>query len=146
MSPSTQERYRRRRWIVNLPLQWRFVRALLFVIGLMTTAAMIAVYVAIRVTLSSFELARDPVMIAIFSTMGWTIVIELLVLVPLVFCMGILLSHKVAGPLVRIQAALKQMESGEYNIHIKLRKGDALVELAEMVNHLAESLRRRHPS
>jgi len=57
--------------------------------------------------------------------------------------LGIVLTHKVAGPLIRIQAALVRMTHGDYDVNLRLRRADALVELAEGINRLAESLRTR---
>jgi nitrogen fixation/metabolism regulation signal transduction histidine kinase len=69
---------------------------------------------------------------------------ELLIVVPFVIWLAVILSHKVAGPLVRIQAALVRMTNGNYDVNLRLRKADALVELAESVNRLAASSRARH--
>ena len=138
---STGPAYRRRRVLVNPPLQFAFVKAMLIVLGVMALAALAAVYVAIRVTLSTFELANDPVIVSLFRSAFWLIMLELLVLTPLVVWLGILLTHKVAGPLVRIFAVLDQMSRGRYDVRITLRKGDMLVELAEAVNRLSENIR-----
>ena len=144
MSESTEHRpYRRQHWLVNRGLQFRFVRAMLLVLLLMALAAVVGVYLALWFTLYSFELLQDAYLVALFRTVSWTMVLELIVLAPLVSVFGIRLSHKVAGPLVRIRAALADMAQGRFDIHIKLRKGDALTELAEDINRLAESLRNR---
>ena len=136
--------YRRRHWLVNRPLQLAFVRAMLVVLGVMVGGALAAVYLAIRMTLSAYELSQDVLAVSLLTTVFWVMLLELLVLVPAIAWIGILLTHKVAGPLVRIRAALAKMTQGERDIHITLRKGDALVDLAEDINRLAETL-RRHP-
>ena len=147
MSESTEHRpYRRQHWLVNRSLQFRFVRAMLLVLLLMAVAAVLGVYLALWFTLYSFELLQDAYLVALFRTVSWTVVLELIVLVPLVSVFGIRLSHKVAGPLVRIRAALADMAQGRFDIRITLRKGDALTELAEDINRLAESLRNRSAS
>ncbi len=135
--------YRRTQWIVNRALQFRFVGAMLAVHGLMGLAALGAVGLAMWFTLYSFELLSDPVSVSLFVTAGWTIVVALVLLSPLVFWAGILLTHKIAGPLVRIRGALLQMTKGQFDVRLALRKGDALTELAEDVNALAAFLRNR---
>jgi nitrate/nitrite-specific signal transduction histidine kinase len=109
----------------------------------MAGAALLAVQGALHYTLVSFELVDDALVRALFHTVFWVIVLELIALVPLVAWISLRLSHRVAGPLVRIHAALAQMAQGQFDIHLSLRKGDALVDLADAINRLAESLRRR---
>ena len=67
----------------------------------------------------------------------------MLVVAPFAVLVGVLLTHRVAGPLVRIQAALEQMSKGDYQVQLTLRPGDSLSELADHVNQLAAILRRR---
>ena len=137
---------RRRTWLVNRPLQLRFVKAMLVILCVMAVASVVAVFIAIRLTRVSFQLASEPAIRALLDSVGWLIFLELLALTPVVVCLGILLTHKVAGPLLRIQAALAQMAKGNFDIHLTLRKQDELIELAEVVNQLADSLRRRFHS
>jgi len=112
----------------------------------MGATAALGTYGALWFTLYSFELLKEAYIKALFSTILWTIVLELVVLIPLVSWLGIFLTHRVAGPLVRIRAALSQMAKGDFDIHLQLRKGDALMDLAEDINRLAEFLRRRSAS
>ena len=143
MSPTTERPYRRRHWLVNPGLQFRFVRAMLLVLLVMAAAAILGIHLVLRFTLYSYELANDAFLVALFNTVSWTVVLELIVLVPIISWLGILLTHKIAGPLVRIRAALSEITKGNFDIHITLRKGDALTELAEDVNRLAAFLRSR---
>ena len=136
--------YRRRQWIVNRPFQYRFIGIMLGVLFLMTVGALASVYVALWMTLQTFELARDPIAVAQFTTVGLIVTIEVFLLVPAIIWIGVRWTHKVAGPLVRINPALQQLARGDFNVHLKLRKGDALVELAEVINALAASLRARN--
>ena len=135
--------YRRRTWLVNRPLQFRFVKAMLLVLCVMAVASMVAVHIAIGVTRVSFQLSNEPAILSLLDSVGWLIFLELLGLTPFVICLGVLLTHKVAGPLMKIQASLAQMVKGDFDVHLKLRKRDELLELAEIVNRLADSLRRR---
>ncbi|MBI4341535.1 MAG: HAMP domain-containing protein [Candidatus Omnitrophica bacterium] len=137
------ERSRRRRWVVNRPLQFRFVNAMVVILCAMAVLAVAAVYVGGWLTLSSFELTGNLLMVSLLQTMCWTIVLELLAVTPLVIWWGVRLSHRVAGPLVRIHAALARMANGQYDVQVKLRAGDELTELADAINVLAASLHNR---
>ena len=143
MSPRTARPYRRRQLIVNRPLQYRFIGAMLLILLALSGIALATVSLTLWVTLQTFGQAHDPVAVALLTTVGWSLALELLVVAPFVIWMGVVLTHKVAGPLVRIQAALVRMTNGNYDVNLRLRKADALVELAEGLNRLAASLRAR---
>ena len=121
MTSTSSRPSRRRQWLVNRRLQWRFVRAMLLVLCVMAVAALVAVYLGVWATLASFGLTQDPLIVSLFNTTWWVIVLELILMAPVVMWLGIRLTHKVAGPLVRIQAALNQMSEGTFDIHISLR-------------------------
>ena len=135
--------YRRRRLIVNPAFQYRFVGVMLMVLLLLTAGALASVYLALWMTLRTFDVASEPMAVAQMSTVGLLVTMQLLVLAPVVIWIGVRLTHKVAGPLVRINAALQQMARGDFDIRLKLRKGDALLEVADAVNALADALRSR---
>ena len=143
MNPEGGRTYHRRHWLVNRPLQFRFVRAMLGILCVLTVIALGSVYLTLWSILHAFNLQHDPVSVALFVTISWSIALELLIVTPFVVWMGIILTHKVAGPLVRIHAGLAQLAQGNYNVHINLRKGDSLTDLADAVNNLAGSLRSR---
>lgn len=143
MAQEGHPKYRRRQYIVNRPLQYRFIGAMLGILVVLTGIALGSVYLTLWATLRTFGLERDPVTVALFSTVGWSLALELLLVAPFVIWMGVLLTHKVAGPLVRIHAGLARMTKGDFNVQVKLRKRDALVDLADAVNALAVSLRQR---
>jgi signal transduction histidine kinase len=110
----------------------------------MTAAgAMLAVYGAAWWTLASFALTTDAVMVSVIRSICWLIFLEMVILVPLVMWWGIRLTHRVAGPLVRIHGGLARLIRGDYAVQIRLRAGDELQDLAAQVNALAEVLQRR---
>lgn len=117
---------------------------MLLVLLLMTVAALGSVYLALWMTMRTFDVMSEPLAVAELTTVGLMVTMELLLLAPVVIWVGIRLTHKVAGPLVRIHAAVQQLAHGDYNVHLTLRKGDSLIDLADAVNHLAETLRTRH--
>lgn len=135
--------YRRRQFIVNRPLQYKFVSFIIIGLVFFVLLALATVYLTMWTTLRTFGLQGDPVTVALFSTVGLSLAMELVLVAPFVGWLGILLTHRVAGPLLRVHVALAKMTQGDFNINIKLRKGDALTDLADAVNALALSLRNR---
>lgn len=56
------------------------------------------------------------------------------------FLFGIIYSHKLAGPIYRIEKSVLQLINGSRDFKIKLRKGDEFQKLAETINRLIEYL------
>ena len=137
----------RRRWIVNRSLQFPFIKALVFTLGFLGVILLAGVFVAMYVTVAMFQLQQDVVTVQLLRIVGWFVLIEFLVAAPLcvwlLVWLGIMWTHRIAGPLVRIDAALQQMAQGDLNVHLTLRKRDLLAELAQRVQALAQTMRRR---
>ena len=142
-SKSSSKRYQRTQWLVNPPLQYQFIGILLLVLLILTIGALASVYFALWLTLKTYGMADNPVAVAQLTTVGLLVTLELLILAPFVIWLGLRMTHRIAGPLVRILAGLQQMSLGNFEQRITLRKGDSLVELADAVNTLAENLRSR---
>jgi len=116
---------------------------MLVMLVFMGTIALGSVYFALWSTLQTFELANDPLTVSLFTTVWVTVTLSMLLIAPFVVVIGVLLTHQVAGPLVRIKASLERMVRGDYQVHLTLRKGDALGDLARLINRLADSLRNK---
>ncbi len=54
--------------------------------------------------------------------------------------MGILISHKIAGPLYRVKEQIKAIIDGNYKNKIKFRKGDLLHDIADLFNEMTDNL------
>ncbi len=145
-STSAARKHQRRQLLVNPPLQYQFIGVLLVVLLLLTIGALASVYFALWFTLRTYGLSEDPVAIAQLTTVGLVVTFELLTFAPFVVWLGLRMTHKVAGPLVRIMATLRDMTAGHFNQRITLRKGDSLTELASAINLLADTLQSRRNS
>ncbi|MDR0304404.1 MAG: hypothetical protein LBH98_06525 [Chitinispirillales bacterium] len=66
----------------------------------------------------------------------------LLAIVELVF-LTIFFSHKIAGPVFRMEVACKRVIDGDYKEEIHLRKGDKMGNLALLFNKMTEITRER---
>jgi signal transduction histidine kinase len=80
-------------------------------------------------------------LIAIINTVNFRILLSLLLITPIVTIIGIFLSHKIAGPIYRMEKFLGDMAAGNFSSRITLRKGDELVSVADKINVLNESLK-----
>ena len=73
------------------------------------------------------------------------LLITLALLVPLTLAIGILVTHRVAGPLYRFEEYLKAVARGEPVGRCHIRKGDECQSLCDAVNDAVDALKRREP-
>ncbi len=85
-------------------------------------------------TLFIFELKKTVAFLIIFS----------LLLSFLAFLISIVLSHKVAGPMVAFKRTFNDILNGKKNKRIFLRKGDQFCEVAQLFNKVADYLIDQH--
>lgn len=72
--------------------------------------------------------------------LGGILVASFALLLPLTFLIGILTTHRFAGPLYRFETFLKQVAAGQKPAPCKLRKGDELQDLCELLNQVTAPL------
>ncbi len=77
------------------------------------------------------------------KTMRYTIFSVLLALVVFIGLAGIVITHKVAGPIYKMKRQLREVGAGSLRIPGKLRKGDELVDFFDAFADMVSSLRRR---
>ena len=151
MAPKT---HKRRQFIVDPPFQYRLIRRIMG-LAILMIAMSIAFLVLVYALYGDiqFQLAQpDP--FAPGGEMGslvvqkgllgllWPILAVCLgaaVLVTLFF--GVLISHRMAGPVFRIRRVLKEMQGGELRGDIHLRKKDDFKPLAASINEVKRSWR-----
>ncbi|MFP4162708.1 MAG: hypothetical protein ACLFQB_03075 [Chitinispirillaceae bacterium] len=83
----------------------------------------------VREFASSNELKRE-----LIGNLLWVFGIGLLLVVIQMVLLTIFFSHKLAGPIFRFEKVCHNIIAGKYTDHIKLRKGDQLQNLANLMN------------
>ncbi|MDO8525719.1 MAG: hypothetical protein Q7S07_04450 [Candidatus Omnitrophota bacterium] len=78
-------------------------------------------------------------LVSVINAVNFRILVSALVASPLIGFLGIYLSHKIAGPIFRIEKVLGNMAKGDLSSRIMLRQGDEMVSLADSVNNLTDS-------
>jgi len=76
-------------------------------------------------------------------TMLTTLVIVLALLVLCIGLAGIVVTHRVAGPIYKMTRQIKDVTEGDWTVPASLRKGDELVGFFEAFRELVQSLRDR---
>lgn len=136
-------RIKRRQYIVSKKFQLKYVGLIL---GLMFLTAALCSYVVYYSAMLSMGQKLANVypqgrLIAIVKMVNFRIFLSVILLSPVVVVIGIFLSHKIAGPIYRIEKVLANMASGDLSGRIVLRKGDEMLSLADSINKLTESLK-----
>ena len=62
---------------------------------------------------------------------------------PIIFGLGILLTFRVAGPIYRFEKYLKSVADGEQSQPCRIRQGDQLQPLCDVINRVTEPLRAK---
>jgi len=141
---------RRRHYIVDKNLQFNF-SLLLIMIGLINAAFFGFIFyfysqhTAIMYQPLLIESAIQENVIRTGTNLFWaTILIGGIFECVLIILLGIFFSHRIAGPLFKIQRTLNEVKDGRYPGLIKLRKDDLLKGFAETVNEMIISLKDRY--
>ena len=143
MANDMSPKFKRTKYWVSGRFQGKFVGLILLLIFL--TAALCS-YVIYYTSMISFgeklaSIYPQGRLVSVINTINVRIMITLLLVTPLVALIGIFLSHKIAGPIVRMERFMGDMASGNFTGKLVLRKGDELLMLADAINRLTESIK-----
>lgn len=117
-----------------------FQRSFIFSFCLATFGAMVATSVILLIL---FHWVSDQGLAKIAPVLIGVNALVLVALVLLTFIAALLASHKVGGPLFRIEKALANISQGNLTEKITLRQDDKLKQLAANINMMTESLNGR---
>jgi len=143
MSNNMNPKFKRTQYLVSGRFQGKFVGLILLLTFL--TAALCS-YVVYYTSMISFgeKLANiypQGRLVSVINIINMRIVITMLLVTPLVALIGIYLSHKIAGPIFRMERFMSDMASGNLTGKLVLREGDELLTLADGINRLTESMK-----
>jgi methyl-accepting chemotaxis protein len=80
-------------------------------------------------------------LMAIVNAVNLRVLFVMLLISPIVIMTGVYASHKIAGPIYRIERFLASMAEGDFSTPIILRKNDELAILADGINRVADSVK-----
>jgi methyl-accepting chemotaxis protein len=131
------EKVKRRIKVVDGRLQYRMIAVSLSLVlaGLLVFALLIGLYYLLLYRAAD-GIARPELLLAILPPL----LLNDLAIMVLVIVVGIFTTHRIAGPVYRLESDIERALSGERGVRVRLRKGDAFPELAEKVNRLIERI------
>lgn len=134
---------RRINYFIKKKLQFKYMLFVLLAMLIPTAVCGMALYYLIWQTVAA-EIAVPEAIAANLIPALDKVNIILLVTLPVIFLMMLLLSiyisHKIAGPVYRVEKDLKEIIKGDYSRRIKLRSQDELQEIAEGINLLLDKI------
>jgi len=133
---------RRRTYLISKTFQLKYTAIIVVFMFLISWLAGYTVYHTVFMLLGE-KLANvypQGRLIAIFKTVNFTLLTRTLLLLPFSIILSILLSHKVAGPVFRMERYLSEVARGNLSSVLKLRKRDELQNLAGAINKMTHSL------
>ena len=138
----TKPVFRRKKYLIKQGLQFRYIGV---VFALVILASIITGYTVFATgwTLLGEKLASvypQGRLIYVFKAANVALMRNLLLASPFIFLLALISSHKIAGPIYRIEKDMSEIARGNLALRIKLRRGDELQDIADAINAMTENL------
>ena len=136
-----QQKFKRRIKIIKPQLQLKLVGIF---VGLSALAVLLqSVLVAHRLTQLSADIpvGGQYLVDAMPGVLTEILVFTFGLVLPLIFAVGVLVTHRIAGPVYRFEQYLKEVARGERMGPCRIRKGDELQDLCDVINDATAVIR-----
>lgn len=137
------KKFRRVQYLISARFQLKYIG---LIVLLMFLTSAICSYTVYHTGMAIFTEKMSQVypqgrLVALLTTINYNVLVNFLLLIPVVALIGLYLSHKIAGPIYRVERYLTDMAAGKLVSRISFRKGDEFTSLADKINSLTDSLR-----
>lgn len=137
-------KFKRKQYLVAKKFQLKYVGLILLLMFLTAALCSYVVYYTSMILFAE-KLANvypQGRLVAIVRLVNLRIMLSAILVSPLVALIGLFLSHRIAGPIFRMENLIGRLAAGDLTGgKLVLRQGDELVALADKMNNLSESLR-----
>lgn len=143
MSAKNIAKFKRRQYLIAKKFQLKYVGIILLLMFLTAALCSYVVYYTSMLLLGEKLASIYPQgrLVSIVKIVNFRIFLSVALVTPLVALIGIVLSHRIAGPIYRMETFMANLAGGDLSSRIVLRKGDELMLLADAINRLVASLR-----
>ncbi|PKK91468.1 MAG: hypothetical protein CVV64_06855 [Candidatus Wallbacteria bacterium HGW-Wallbacteria-1] len=131
--------YHRKTFLIKKGLQYRYMGIVILAMLAVSAVVGFTIYFTIWSPISDKNISLDT-LAEIFDRTNRQLLYSTAVLTLFIAIASIFVSHKVAGPVYRFEQSVKAIAEGDLTLRIKLRKGDEMMELADMFNHMTTTL------
>ncbi len=136
--------WRRRNYFIGKDFQGRFILRffLTILIGAIIFTCILSIFSAhtITVTYEDSYLRLDRTPKALFFQIIRAYGVYIVLLGVVISVVSLFLSHRIAGPLFRLERSVEEITRGNLSFRITLRKKDEVKELAALMNTMIETL------
>ncbi len=147
VSPTTTNGFKRRQVYIKKDFQKKFIAKFLFVLLLSGVISVVLTLTFTQGTLtSSFtdsKLTIQNTSLAIMPSVIGTTLVTLFFVSIIVVMVTLLVSHKIAGPMVRFEKDIQRLSTGDLKSRINIRQGDQFQELVISLNTMIDSLNQK---
>lgn len=132
---------RRKRYFIRAGLQGRYLRLVFIAMALPTFLFSFCLYYLIFYLMA--EQLAIPESIAynitpVVRKINFILLVGLPLIIVLMLAWGVLISHRIAGPVHRLERELDRIARGDFATRIKFRRKDELASIAHGVNRVLD--------
>ena len=134
------------KYLTKNPLQFKFL--VLILISIMTPLFLVGgclYYLIFQIMAEQLAIPESIAqnLIPALDKINFLIILSMPVVIFLLFLLGLILTHRLIGPLKRLEDDLTKISEGDYSIRLKLRKDDDLRPIAEVINKIINKLEKK---
>ncbi len=138
---------KRRKVYIKKEFQFRFILkfCMILLAGVLISTVLLFMFSQDTLT-SSFSHSRLVIKStgeAMLPAIIYTNLISLALIIVMTIVVTLYISHKIAGPIFRLESEIKRIGGGDLSTKITLRNKDQMLEFAETVNDMTSELHRR---
>lgn len=132
----------RTRWFLNHPIQTRYLRIVVVAMAAPALVIGMCLYLLVFRLLAqqmAFPEAIASNLIPVVHRVNWVLVFTLPALGFGIFWWAVVISHRLAGPVERLESELDRILTGDRGHRIQMREGDDLRGVADRINRLLDA-------
>ncbi|MEI6631417.1 MAG: methyl-accepting chemotaxis protein [bacterium] len=134
---------RRKRYFMKSGLQNRYLRLILLAIVLPTFLFSFCLcYLAFYLMAEQLGIPESVAynITPVIGKIGIVLLLGLPVISILLLLWGLVISHRIAGPIYRLEQELDKISKGDFSLRIRFRKKDELASIAQGINKVLDKI------
>jgi len=135
-------KHRRRTFLIKAGLQLRYMGIIVSTMLLVAFGVGWIIYFTSWNRISDTQDLSIDKLADIFNEVNGILIQWVAVFIVIIALLSVFVSHKIAGPVYRLERSAKVVASGDLTHEVRLRHGDELLDLQEAFNSMAEALRK----
>jgi hypothetical protein len=133
--------FKRKKKLINSSLQLKMIAVFMSIAATTSLFQVVLLNSALTGLAKDLPEAGDQLLRELPRIMLTNVGLTVAVLVPLMFAIGLLITHRIAGPAYRMQTYCQAVARGEMTGPCRIRKDDELWDLCDALNEAMDALR-----